>query len=339
MLSIDLKFARLLSGRLKNFKQTRPNTFGFSHSCERDQGGGKFKSRGGFYPKNGDLNFYCFNCSESSKFSTFLKNEDPNLYAEYRLEVFRETKTSTKTSIVIYDIPEVIEPVIEQINNDIIFLTDLSDNHPVKQYAINRSLPVQYYDRIGYVKAFNKFASIYNDRFTNFAHDHPRLIFPFYDSNGKDIICYSGRSFGKEQPKYIKITVDPSRPKIYGLWRIDEREQIFVTEGQIDSLFVDNCVAIGSADYSSEWIQTRKDRIVIIPDSDYKRNEFVYSALEKAIDSGFSISLFPESIPWKDINDCVVKGGINVKDINRIVNQNVISGLTAKIELSFRRKF
>jgi hypothetical protein len=79
--------------------------------------------------------------------------------------------------------------------------------------------------------------------------------------------------------------------------------------------------------------------VIIVPDSDYKRNPQVYKLLENAIDSGFKISLMPESIPWKDINDCVMKGNMTIDKINSLLRNNVTCGLKAKMELISRKKF
>jgi hypothetical protein len=197
---------------------------------------------------------------------------------------------------------------------------------------------VEFYDKIGVVGNFNAFAAKYDEQFKKLKGSHPRLVFPYYDKDSS-IICYSGRAFGQEQPKYIKLSVDNSRAKIYGLWRIDKSKDIFVVEGQIDSLFIDNCIAVGGADYSSEFIQQLKPQIVIVPDSDYKRNPQVYKSLEKIIDSGFRISLFPESIQWKDINDMIVKGKMTKQEIQQLIGDNIISGMKAKLELISRKKF
>ena len=48
--------------------------------------------------------------------------------------------------------------------------------------------------------------------------DDPRIVIPFFDENNK-MFAFQGRAFGNEIPKYITITLDPDRNKIYGLNR------------------------------------------------------------------------------------------------------------------------
>ena len=346
-LYIDIKYARLLGSRLKNFKQVRGNTFAFSHSCE-DFTRSKIKTRGSIYVIKDSLNFHCYHCGASSRFSTLLRQEDPNLYDEYRMETFKESHVNSRNdSIVIRDSQPVAEQEIVQntpqkpssaLDSDIVLLSGLKSNHPVMKYVESRCIPTEFYDRIGFVPDFRDFAIKYDGQFKKSKHTHPRLVFPYYDTDDS-IICYSCRAFGKEQPKYIKLAVDNSKQKLYGIWRLDYSKPIYVVEGQIDSLFIDNCIAVGSADYSSDFIIKHKDNIVIVPDSDYKRNPQVYGALEKAIDRGFKVSLFPESIPWKDVNDMVVKGGLSKEYIHDMIDANIMQGIRAKLELSFRKKF
>lgn len=351
-LYIDLKYARLLGSRLKNFKQTRANSFAFSHTCE-DFNRSKVKTRGQIYVIKNSLNFHCYHCGMSARFSTFLRQEDPTLYDEYRMEIFKSSKAGddkvsdrASDSIVIRDpIPtqpisqvSLVESKSSALDKDIILLNTLPPGHPVLKYVESRRLPIEFYDKIGYVAKFQQFASKYDDKFKKSIGSHPRLVFPYYDSDGS-IICYSCRSFGKEQPKYIKLAVDNTKEKLYGLWRIDKSKPIYVVEGQIDSLFIDNCIAVGSANYSSEFIIKNKDNIIVVPDSDYKRNPQVCQSIEKIINLGYKIALFPDSIQWKDINDMVVKGGMSKDEIKSLIDSNIMCGMQAKLELSFRKKF
>lgn len=133
--------------------------------------------------------------------------------------------------------------------------------------------------------------------------------------------------------------VDKSRPKIYGLWKLDMNKDILAVEGQIDSLFLDNCIAVNGADFGLPFLEHNKSKIIVVPDSDWKRNKQVYKSLERVIDGGFRVSLMPESIPWKDINDCVVKGNLSKQKVMEIIMQNVTSGLKAKLEINHRKKF
>lgn len=340
-LFIDLKYAKLLGGRLPNFKQKKNGVYAFSHSCE-DFSKSRVKARANFYQQDGSLKFHCYHCSVGSYFSNFLRSEDPSLYSEYRLEVFKETSgASTRRTKQTFLFPSSKEVKEEkktvEIDKDIILLKDLHPESGVMLYVKKRKIPEIYWDKIGAVGDFNKFAAKYDDTFKELNTIHARLIFPFFDEDGS-IICYSGRAFGNEQPKYITVMIDKTRPKIYGLWKVDKKKDILALEGQIDTLFLDNAIAVNGADYSLPFLKENKEKIIIVPDSDWKRNKQVFQSLEKVIDDGFRVSLFPDSIPWKDINDCVVKGNISKEKLMNVIMENVTSGLKAKLEINYRKK-
>lgn len=333
---LDLKYVKMLGGRLPNFKQKRGNVFAFSHTCE-DFGKSRVASRGNFYQVDDGMMFHCYHCSASSSFGNFLRHEDQNLYQEYRLEKFKDSRGGGHTEKPIFSSEK---PQIKHVklDDELIPLTSLPPSSSVIQYVQSRKIPIEYYSMIGVAKNFYKFAAKYDDVFEKLNSPHPRLIFPFFDSDGS-IICYSGRSFGKEQPKYVTVMVDKSRPKIYGLWKLDMNKDILAVEGQIDSLFLDNCIAVNGADFGLPFLEHNKSKIIVVPDSDWKRNKQVYKSLERVIDGGFRVSLMPESIPWKDINDCVVKGNLSKQKVMEIIMQNVTSGLKAKLEINHRKKF
>ncbi len=338
-LYIDLKYAGFLSGRLKNFKQVKAHHYKFSHTCEEDKYG-KVKARAYIFPAGNGLNVFCHHCGMSHKLGSFMREVDPNLYQEYRLETFKESHAGggNKISILFPDFEEKEDPKIDPVEDDIIYVDSLPKDHPVRGYVEGRKIPKEMYSKIGVVYDFNRFAGKYMDSFKEKMKKYPRLIFPFFQKDGS-VSMYACRAFGKEQPKYIKLTVDEKAPHIYGLWRIDESKDIFALEGQIDSLFLDNAISVGSADYGSDYIRDRKDKIVIVPDSDYKRNPQVYKSLSNAVKAGFRIALLPETIPWKDINDCVVKGNLDPKFLQETLISNIVQGPRAMLELSYRRKF
>lgn len=334
---IDQKYTNILSARLAKFKQIKPQVYKFQHSCEDPS---HPKQRGYIFPAGDGLNVYCHHCGMSHKLGKFIQLTDPNLYQEYNLETFKNRCAPTEKINIVFESQDLPDKgnELQTLDSDIKWVSELSPTHPAREYVSKRMIPEKFFNKIGIVRDFNKFAAKYEDSFKEKTKVYPRLIFPFYDKDNK-VYRYSCRAFGNEKPKYIKLIVDPSAAGIYGLWRIDEEKDIFVVEGQIDSLFLDNAIAVGSADYSSKYIQEHRDKLIIVPDSDYKRNPQVYQSLVRAVESGLRVALLPESIPWKDINDCVVKGNINSRDLQDILRNNISSGLSAKLELSYRKRF
>lgn len=338
-LIIDLKYIGFVSSRLKNFKRVKAQLFAFSHNCE-DNNSAKIKRRGYIYKKGTGMNVFCHHCGYSRKFSNFLREEDPTLYGEYRMEIFKENSGNNSPIISSSSKQEVLvvaERKKFDIDDEIILLSELDPKHPAVSYAKKRNIPEEFFERIGIVPDFNRFAATYEESFAAKGAGVPRLIFPFFDKDDS-VIAYSGRAFGREKPKYIILTVEEEAEKIYGLWRLRENDPIIVVEGQIDSLFLDNCIAVSGANYTHEFLHKNKDRIIIVPDIDFKRNDQVFKSLNKAIESGFKVSFLPFKERAKDVNDLIVKYNFTGTELTRMIRENAKSGLDAKVELIFKRK-
>ena len=93
--------------------------------------------------------------------------------------------------------------------------------------------------------------------------EHPRLIIPFYDIDGK-VFAFQGRAFGKEQPKYLTIKLDENKQKVYGLDTVNLQEHIHIVEGPIDSMFLKNCLAAAGADLT---LKVKPDSVTYIFDN------------------------------------------------------------------------
>ena len=144
------------------------------------------------------------------------------------------------------------------------------------------------------------------------------------------MIAYQARSFGNEQPKYYTIILDSNSPKIFGLDRVDITKRIYTVEGPLDSLFLDNAVAVGSSallnfdDFGLD--------VVYIFDNE-KRNPEIMKIMGKAIISGKKVVILPKSWIYKDLNEAV-QGGVNLEELKNIVDENIYSGMAAKLRFN-----
>ena len=59
------------------------------------------------------------------------------------------------------------------------------------------------------------------------------------------------------------------------------------------------------------------------------RNKEIVKRMETLIDNKYELVIWPDSIKEKDINDMVLQG----YDVNTIIDNNIYSGLNAKIAL------
>lgn len=331
MLYIDLKFASILGSRLSGFALKGNNKSNFAHTCERSDSN---KRRGWFLPFKNSLFFKCHHCGASSKFETFLKESDPTLYSEYRIEKLKEKAgQSTGTFLDL-----VVPSVDKKPDVDLFGLTpieELAKSNPARLYVERRKIPQDQIGRLFLAKRFNAWASKHDERFLDKKSELPRLVIPIYDRD-KKLNGFTCRAFGPEQPKYIHLKIDKASDFIFGLDRLDFSKPIIAVEGQIDSLFLTNAIAVGSANYKAPFLEQFKDRIIIVPDNDFRRNPQVCQQLKRAIELGFAVSLLPAN--WKkDIND-IVKSGILASEINQYIISHQKSGMAALLELTLEKK-
>jgi hypothetical protein len=150
---------------------------------------------------------------------------------------------------------------------------------------------------------------------------------------------FQGRSFKKNaKVRYITIILDDSKPKLFGLDKVDEDEQIYVVEGPLDSLFIPNCIASCGSDLTTSLhhITPDKSKFSVVYDNE-PRNEEIVKKIEKAIDQGYNVCIWPDSVSEKDINDMVLAGYTPAKLVD-IINENTYSGLKAKLRFSEWKK-
>ena len=76
------------------------------------------------------------------------------------------------------------------------------------------------------------------------------------------------------------------------------------------------------------------ENAVFVFDSE-PRNKEIHKRMEKIIDAGYKIVIWPTDIPGKDINEMVLNG---YKDIEGTLRNNVYKGLEAKMKLNYWKK-
>tara|TARA_B100000780_G_scaffold203207_1_gene144185 strand:+ start:2933 stop:3682 length:750 start_codon:yes stop_codon:yes gene_type:complete len=211
-------------------------------------------------------------------------------------------------------------------------ISSLSHDHPVKKFVMNRQIPSTVHFELFFAPKFYTWVNtVVPNKFASLNGDHPRLVIPFFDENSK-MFAFQGRAFGNEIPKYITITLDPDKDKIYGLNRLDSTKPIQVTEGPIDSMFLDNCVAVGGADFSRLPVENT----TIIFDNE-RRNVEILKQIEKTIYMGYNVVLWPDDLKEKDINDMILSG-LTKEEVQTIINNNSYQGNMAKIKFTQWRR-
>lgn len=325
---VDRKYLLLVSPKLEKFTQKNNDLFNFRCPICGDSQKNSFKARGYIYRKNDGYFYTCKNCGVGLNFRSFLKNIDQSLDREYVLERYKNDK------FINYD-PKIKQEVDSNSNKllklDIPSIRELEDNHFAKKYVLNRMIPEKFYDKLFYANDFSDFVKSLNlKRDYKLIDDDKRLVIPFYNSKN-EIIYIQGRALSNDNKlRYITIAIDEQYPKVFGLERLNKNKKIYVVEGPIDSLFLDNCIAVADSSLTkSDVIIGNK---VLIFDNE-PRNREIVKQINKAIKSNHSVCIFPENIIQKDIND-MIQSGMSITDLKQMIDNRTFNGLEAQLEFS-----
>jgi transcription elongation factor Elf1 len=330
MLWLDEKYINRVSPSLRMFRKVKQNQYVFRCPICGDSKQNEWKTRGGFYVPSSSQDYMmgCFNCGASQRFSTFLKLHDPVAYNEYCLEKFQDSK------------PDYVAPVFTESSKKIQVsgldrIYDLDADHPAVKYLDRRLIDSKHHKYLYYCASYKNYLSKLDGDNRTFKDDYPRLIIPFFDRRG-NITRISARAFGNESPKYLYTKLSPDASRLYGIDRVKSSERVYILEGPLDSLFFDNALAVGSADYMIDELSFYPNR-VYVPDNQ-PRNAEVVAKIKKIVDAGYKVCLWDDSEHLgKDINQMVMDG-ISMTEILKRIESSTESGIMAKLKFEKWKK-
>ena len=306
----------MLSPRLDKFKKVRDNLFNFRCPYCGDSQKSRSKARGYFYRKKNDYFYRCHNCGKGTTFGKLLEYLDVQMYKEYIMERYKGDAPKTEQPEFKFEAPKFkkIDPKL----GNLIPINKLNGWHPARQFVESRQLPEEFYSDLYLCPKFFEWSKIQSQQ------EHPRLVIPFRDESG-EVFAAQGRAFGKEIPKYLTIKFQ-DKPKIFGLDRVDFAKRYYVVEGPLDSMFLDNCLAVAGADF--RYLPPGDTTIVL--DNEPRSIEII-KQMERLIHQEHELVIWPDSITQKDINDMVLAGQ---QDIKTTIDNNTFSGLEATMKLA-----
>ena len=331
-LYIDKKFVSLVSTKLERFKQKSEYLWAFRCPICGDSHKNKAKTRGYFYRRKSDLFFTCHNCGTSLSIGNFLKTIDPSLYREYQLERYKSESTGNvaKPDFTIAKTKPVFKKRV-----DLPTINSLPEDHIAKQYLLKRKIPRDRLDNIYYAASFKSFVLELLPDYEKTLYDEPRIVFPFYDE-AKNMLGFQGRAVGDSKVKYITVKLDDDNRKVFGLDRIDFSKRVYVVEGPIDSLFLQNSLATMDASLYNITLLIGNHDYVFIHDNE-PRNPAIVKQMAKTISHGKNIFIWPQNVSAKDINDWIMTGA-TPSEIQSIIDTNTFNDLRAKLEFERWKK-
>ena len=220
-----------MSGQLDNFTQKKPTLFNCRCPICGDSQKSKSKARGYFYAKKGGMYFKCHNCGFGSSVGNVIKEIDPELYHEYRMERWKSGErqsSKVKKPIVHYNYDA---PVFRKRSDLEIPVNKLEENHPAVLYLRNRGLP-----EISAFSWCDNFAEYiqdvlpnqYGDALLNMVKNEGRILIPFCNKKSQ-LTHMQGRTIedGEHYVRYITLSFI-EEPKIFGLDKINFDKTIYV---------------------------------------------------------------------------------------------------------------
>ena len=264
---IDEHYARLISSRLDKFKHVKSGTYNFRCPYCGDSEKHRNKARGYLFTKNSGLVYKCHNCGVGRSFGNFLKDNAMDLYDEYVMERYKAGLTGKGRNVA--DPTFKIEKPKFKKKGELQSIERLNNEHPAVGYLQGRQIPKEHFANLYYTDKFCTWVNTQKPTFKDVKKDHPRIIIPFIDTNG-EWFGFQGRSIDAgEKLRYITIMLDESRIKVFGLDRVDFDKTVYITEGPIDSLYIDNAIAMAGADV--DWSLLSSKEAVFVFDNE-KRN-------------------------------------------------------------------
>lgn len=277
-------------------------------------------------PKDGLLIFKCHNCGVIKGFKNFLQFVDNGLFNQYCFEVFK-TRGKVDDPQESLKVDSESGLMVRLKDQNCTAVTTLSRLHLSNKYLDGRKVPKDKRSGIYYTDNLKEFCAGFGNH-SDVPSDARLLLFETDKFGNIKVII--ARSFDPEsKQRYVMLRLDDEYPKLFGYSKVNRDEKCYVVEGAIDSLFLDNSVAVLNADLvQSELEEIAKD-VVYIFDNE-PRSPIIVKKISSAIKSGRSVVIFDRTNPHKDINLMVQNG----YDIKPYIKSRVFKGIAATLEFN-----
>ena len=340
-LPIESKYVRLLSSRLRNFKQKKDYLWNFSCPICGDSQKNKTKARGYVFAKGNNLFYRCHNCGVSIGVGNFIKAVDESLHREFVLEKYKSGETNnTRSANTILNIPS---PRFDKLDKQKVFehaewVDKLPSGHFCLVYCVKRHIPANILSKLLFTPHYKQFCDALVPNHGKTIVDDARLVIPFYDEYN-ELIAVSGRALetGDKTLRYITLRTNDSQDKlIFGMDRVDLNQTVKIVEGPVDSLFLKNCIASGDANLVLCADAISSDKIVLIFDNE-PRNKEIVKMMQNAIGLKYDVVIWPDTIGGKDINEIILSGK-SQDEIEEIISSNTFRGIEAQLKFNMWKK-
>ena len=323
---VEDKYIRFLNTRLDKFKHVKSGLYNFRCPYCGDSQKHRNKARGYFFLKKSEYIFKCHNCGMGRSLGNFLKDHAPDLHDQFILEKYRSGATGKGRHTPNPKYKSAKPNFVNKIA-DLQSIANLNRKHAAREYLEKRQIPQEKLSSLYYTERFKTWINSKKPgTFKSLQNDRGRIIIPLIDRDG-NWFGVQGRSLlPNSTMRYITIIFDEDKQKVFGLNNVKEDKPIYIVEGPIDSLFLDNSVAMVGSDVDPRTYSW-SDYIWVYDNE--PRNRQIVDRISTSIDRGDKVVIWPQGMTQKDINDMILSG----KDPQKIIKDNTYQGIQAKIKL------
>lgn len=315
----------MVSPLLKRFKWKKDNLANCRCPICGDSTKRKTVARGFFYQKGSDFFYRCHNCGVGCNLYNFLEKVSPYLCKQYALERFiagedgkANYKKPTQEKLYPYDSTPVFAKKVDH-------FTPAKSSKECMEFLQSRKIPEDRWGDMGYTDNFSLFAKQFDESYN--AKEEPRIIILIRDEKG-EVVGAQGRCIicKKNAPKYLTIKKENTK-LMFGIDKLKKDETIYIVEGPLDSTFLNNSVACLGTGSFIDMSKIFPEAVFVLDNE--PRNYDTVEIQKKLIESGHKVCVWPDYCKEKDINDMVLKNGIDF--VNNILESNVFEGLKAQL--------
>lgn len=332
---LEEKYIGLVGTQLEYFHRQSRTTYGFRCPFCGDSKRRVNKTRGYFFLHKGQYFYKCHNCNVSMSLRSFLRQQAPELFREYQLDVLRQERPVTPT----VPAPSSEVPMFgfgkAPLKMTLPTIASLPEDHLAAQYCRSRQLPESALSHLYFTDEWTTWIKEMKWSYA-LPEDHaPRLILPWFNRHHELLGAQARRIDATgDAARYVTLKHDNCEDKIYGWDRVEMHKTIYMVEGPLDSWFLPNTVASMDSDLMRLYTKYFMGKHVVFVWDNEPRNVTVANSLYKAIKAGMSVVIWPSFVQEKDLND-MAKAGYTVPEL---VQQHTVRGLRAELEfLRWRR--
>lgn len=329
---IDENSIKRIQGQLAGFHKANGH-YNFRCPYCGDSAKSKLKKRGWLFDYNNKVYYKCFNCDKSTDYLHFLKDWFQEEYLRYLSDkAFLDPNSIVKEK----QRPAVKNKITREMFEGLDGVFPTTEQNKAAEYLDKRKIENR--DSFYYTPNYGNL--LRQLKLETYCHEYEcneeRLLIPHFNRAGH-LAFIQMRVLNNSKIRYRTYKVIEEEYKLWNVDRVNLNKRIYVTEGALDASFLQNSVAMSGSDAQLEKsiLGNVKENLRIILDNE-PRSPVILQKYEKLILSGYHVFRWP-SVPYKDINDCILAG----VDIAKYIydDKNYFIGLPGQFDFMNWKKF